>query len=78
MVADLHDTSLRDALYSDEMKRIRSRHIRKELEGTVCNKCVYGIDGYMNPITDKMGFEGCYPPVYDRVDEIKKRFSDKT
>lgn len=73
-VINVQGISLKDAVYSDEMRNIRKKHIIGDVEGTICNKCIFGKDEYMKPLTDKYGFKGRRPETIDRVAEIKKRF----
>ena len=43
IVADLNKVSLRDAYYSEPFKLMREKHIKGNIQNTICNRCVKGI-----------------------------------
>ncbi len=74
IVKDLNVMSLRDALYSDDMKSIRLMHLSRNVKGTICDKCVNDSNDRIYPFCKKLDKSGKYPPVLDHIPEIKRRF----
>jgi len=49
-VADLNNTSLKDAYYCDAFKVIREKHISGNIQNTICNRCINGTQETMYSI----------------------------
>lgn len=52
--ADLRETSLRDAWYSEEMISLRTRFLNNDLKGTICYNCVNGANDPVSPLNQKL------------------------
>ncbi len=74
VIKDLHDISLKEALYSDEMIQLRRNHIKGNVEGTICYSCVFKKRTLMKPLNDELGIQEMDTPEIDRATEIKRRF----
>lgn len=49
-VIDLHETSLADAWYSDEMMALRQRHLNGDLYGMLCYNCINNANELISPL----------------------------
>ena len=74
-VIDVKNISLKDAVYSKEMKRIRKMHLEHCIEHTICNRCAYGhVEGIKSfDALDRDEMVSVEP--VKRKAEILKRFS---
>ena len=52
--ADLHEMSLYDAWYCEEMRDIRRRFLENDLKGTICYSCVTGEPAESKPLNEKL------------------------
>lgn len=75
IVADLKNMSLRDAVYGEDMVNLRKRHLNNDIDHTICNHCIRGVEEEMYPMTDKLGITRCVISEVDMTDEIKERFN---
>lgn len=47
---DLREIPLKEAWYSTEMQELRARHIRNELRGIQCYKCIHNVEADVEPL----------------------------
>lgn len=57
-IADLHNTSLKDAWYSDAFIQLRKKHLNKQLKGTLCYNCATHSNEPCFPINNDVVFPG--------------------
>lgn len=73
-VINIKGMSLKDAVYSKEMQRVRKMHLENKVENTICNRCAYGKIELIKPFENLDGDEYIDIGYIDREEEIKKRF----
>lgn len=73
-MVDLKQQSLKDAVYSDKMIRLRNMHLQNNIEHTICNRCIFGVEESVKALND---LDGEYMDIVvpDRTKEIEKRFN---
>jgi len=49
-LVDLKDTTLKDALYTDDFREIRRKHLEDDLKGTLCYNCTYNVNEPIEPL----------------------------
>ena len=74
-VMDIKNMSLKDAVYSDKMKKIRKMHIDKNIKNTICNHCAYGVIEKIKPFETIENEKYIEVEQIDIENEIKKRFN---
>lgn len=74
VVADLNKTSLKEAVYSEEMTALRKKHLSDNIQNTICNYCVRGITEDIYPLTDKLEIPVGKIKEIDISEEIRSRF----
>ncbi len=75
--ADLNETSLRDAWQNATIREMRRRHQVQQLEGTLCQNCLYGTRDKVYPIS-KIGHPAGEEIVSNKqkgVDSVDERIS---
>lgn len=50
VMADLHETTLREGWHNDQMVNLRKRHLENDLEGTMCYNCMHDKTEPITPI----------------------------
>ena len=73
-VENLHEISLKDAVYGEKMKKIRQMHIDKKICGTICEDCISGSIHEIVPFEQKLCNKGTRISVVEVSEEIKRRF----
>ena len=76
VVADLNQISLKDAVYGKDFVKLRERHLKNNIEGTICDFCINGNEHNILPLANVNG--ECQKEFIkvDISEEIKKRFMD--
>lgn len=74
VMKDLHNCSLKDAVYSDEMVALRKRHLEHRIQNTICDYCVNGNACVREPISELARELGNESVPVDMTEEIKRRF----
>jgi hypothetical protein len=69
-LADLNNTSLREAWCSPQFQEMRRRHIDKELAGTLCGNCWQGRRDKVVPLDARLATEIQFPDFYQEVSSI--------
>lgn len=54
VIEDLNKISIQEAWHSDKMVEMRSRHIKRKLDGTLCGKCVKCYDGEIKALNNEL------------------------
>lgn len=74
-VVDLNQFSLKDAVYSSLMKKIRKNHLQGTIENTICESCVTGVfNNRIVPYVSDLD-NGIKTEQININDEISKRFN---
>ena len=69
-VADLNTHSIVDAWNCQDFRKIRRRHLERNLSGTLCGKCWYGDPAPVNPLREDLADVLDYEK-YDRIQREK-------
>ncbi|WP_420547765.1 radical SAM/SPASM domain-containing protein [Curvivirga sp.] len=71
-VVDLNKTTLEEAVYSEEMRKVRRDHLNKNLEGTLCYNCQYNCQTPVQPLNPDLYFK-----THDSDQGVPVSFSEK-
>lgn len=71
-VADLNNMSLEDAWQSEKYVDFRERHIKKSIEGTLCENCIYGVKTMPTPLDETL-FTKMNEQVFTNDSKVKTR-----
>lgn len=74
VVENLFEMSLKDAIYSKNMIELRSKHLKKDISGIVCENCIFNTTKNVKPLCDHYEKELLDYKVIDITDKIIKRF----
>jgi len=53
-IADLNNTSLKDAWQSEKYVHFREKHINKNIKGILCENCIYGVRTMPTPLDESL------------------------
>lgn len=73
-IQDLHEMSLKEAVYGETMTQIRQLHLNKSIKGIICENCITGQYYNVKPLSPSDKIKLVHEKI-DISDEIKKRFS---
>ena len=76
-IIDLHNISLREAVYGTDMCRIRKMHLENRIEHSICNRCANRTMEDMYPLSEYGGKDKVTIETFDYAAEMKKRLYEQ-
>jgi pyruvate-formate lyase-activating enzyme len=78
-VADLNVSSLQEAWHSPDFMEMRNRHLRQELDGTLCGNCWNNCCDPIAPVKPELASELDFSKLYDQqVDKVEAKLANHT